>query len=91
MGKGGKDIFSGGVGSPISTTTRLWYLENPILAAYHLPMSNSASLIIQAAPYFGSALEGQFKDDQGTQKVTFGKQGDFTRGDYGIQVHVGYS
>ena len=91
VGKGGKDIFSGGVGSPISTTTRLWYLENPILAAYHLPMSNSASLIIQAAPYFGSALEGQFKDDQGTQKVTFGKQGDFTRGDYGIQVHVGYS
>ncbi|MDE3212348.1 MAG: PorT family protein [Bacteroidota bacterium] len=91
VGKGAKDIFSGGVGAPSTTTIRLWYLEVPILAAYHLPLASGASLVFQAGPYLGYALGGHYKDDQGTQKITFGKQGDYTRGDFGIQVHAGYT
>jgi Outer membrane protein beta-barrel domain len=90
-GKGGKDAFTDMTGNISVTTTRITYLEIPILACYTLNLKRNTSIYGALGPYFGYALGGHFKDEQGTQKVTFGKNGDFTRGDAGIQLHVGYN
>ncbi len=86
VGKGAKEKDG-----TATTTTHLNYLEVPILATYYARIGKTQNALhVGAGPWIAYAINGKFKTTgQNTVDVKFGKNGDFTRMDYGAGFRAG--
>ena len=86
IGKGGKEKAG-----TATTTTRLNYLEVPILLNYYGRIGNSKNAYhVGLGPWVAYALSGKFKSTgQSAVAINFGSSGDFTRADYGAGFKAG--
>lgn len=87
--------------SDLKFTDRLWYLEVPVNALFKIPAGNG-NIFLGGGPYFGYAISGKSKvegvefSEEKTYTVAisedakFGKDGDFKRGDFGVNFLAGY-
>jgi hypothetical protein len=86
VGKGAKEKYG-----TSKTITHLNYIEVPVLATYYTRIGKTQNAFhAGAGPWVAYALGGKFKTTgQNDVKITFGKNGDFTRMDYGLGLRSG--
>jgi Outer membrane protein beta-barrel domain len=90
--KGGKDKYDFGSGNSGTDIYHITYAEIPLLARYQFFTSSGGKVYLQVGPYYAIALSGKGSyAGLGTQKLKFGnRNGDFRRGDAGLQPGIGY-
>lgn len=77
------------------TTVRPTYMDIPIMAAVHLPITDNVKFIVNAGPYIAIGLGGKCKQhwDSGDDSKVFSGEGGFdalmNRFDLGLQYGVG--
>ncbi|HVZ98129.1 MAG TPA: porin family protein [Chitinophagaceae bacterium] len=74
-----------------TTTTHLNYIEVPVIATYYARIGKTQNAFhLGVGPWIAYALNGKFKTTgQNSVAIKFGKNGDFTRMDYGAGFRAG--
>ncbi|SOD15194.1 porin family protein [Pedobacter xixiisoli] len=77
----------------LSTTLSNMYLELPVNLLANFPVG-SGKVFVGAGPYYSMALSGKYKftgaGETVKEDVKFGSDGDFKRGDFGLNFLGGY-
>jgi hypothetical protein len=85
----------GSIDQTVEQNLTLNYLEIPVNIIGHIPLNDNFNILVGAGPYIAMGLNGKVTTSSGsfaseTDKVSFGKNGDFKSTDFGAATMLGF-